>query len=190
MRGLLIWGIVLFQLVLVFFLARIVFRLALLTFFYRPVLPYVPLKQEYINLMIQSGALKNAKSIADLGCGDGVIIARLKKVYPHTQFYGVELARSLALAAKVRFVFSRKTVHIQQGDLFGFSLRDMDAVAGWWTPDVGQRLVDKLVSECRPGCVIVAAMFRLPEHPKMQMKELRNGQSKAKEAIFIYTILK
>jgi len=182
MRDVILWGLVAVQLLLVVFVLRIVIRMLLLTVFHKQTLPYVPISRHFLKLMAESGALQNARRIVDLGCGDGVMLAGIQKAYPAAQLEGVEKNYTLVALARLRFFLTRKHIPVTQGDLFSYPIADVDAVIGWWIPDMTQRLLDKLVAECRPGCVIISAMFTLPPHPQMKMEEVRKG----KYSIFIY----
>ncbi len=182
MRDALPWLLIVIQLILVCLLVRIVMRMALLTFLHRQTLPYVPISRGHIRLLRQSRALESAQTIVDLGCGDGVLLSAIAKSYPNAKLSGVEWNFTLVLLARLRFFFQRKRTPIIHGDMFDFPLNDVDAVVGWWIPDYAQRLVEKFVAECRPGCVIMSAMFSLPEHPKLQLQEVREG----KYSLFIY----
>lgn len=182
MRTAILWSLIGIQLILAVFLLRIVVRLSLLTFFHKQTLPYVPISRQHIALMIQSGALANAKRIVDLGCGDGVLLSGIQKAYPQATYEGVEKSHTLVLAAKLRFALTRRAIRISQGDMFNYPIGDMDAIIGWWIPDLTPRLTEKFVAEAKPGCVIVSAMFTLPPHPQFAMQELRKG----KHSIFIY----
>lgn len=182
MQNVVAWILIGVQLILAVLLIRIIVRMSLLTFFHKQTLPYVPISRQHIALMVQSGALENAKTIVDLGCGDGVLLSGIQKAYPNARYTGVEINRLLVWVARARFALTRRNIPITCGDMFTYSIRDADAIIGWWIPDLTPRLVEKFIAECKPGCVIISAMFTLPAHPKLQMQELRNG----KYSIFIY----
>jgi trans-aconitate methyltransferase len=182
MRDFLLWVLIVVQLILAVFLVRIVVRMALLTFFHKQTLPYVPIARGHIRLLLKSGALEGKKTIVDLGCGDGVLVSAVAKAYPNAELSGIECQRMLVWLARLRFFLQRRKIKILRGDMFTYPLQNVDAVVGWWIPDLTPRLVEKFVSECKPGCVIISAMFTLPPHPQLSMEEMREGR----HSIFIY----
>jgi trans-aconitate methyltransferase len=135
-----------------------------------------------MRLILESGVLTHALTIVDPGCGDGVLLSALAKTYPHAKLTGIEHGFALAMLARMRFALSRRRVRIIHGDMFTYPLHNADAIVGWWIPDLTPRLVEKFVSECKPGCVIISTMFTLPPHPQLHMEEKRDG----KYSIFIY----
>jgi SAM-dependent methyltransferase len=182
MRNALIWSLIIVQLILAVFLIRIIVRMAMLTFLHKQTLPYVPVSRKHIALMVESGVLKNVKTIVDLGCGDGVMLSRIQKAYPHAQYEGVEINWALVLASRLRFALTRRHVPVKRGDMFAYPVNNVDAIIGWWIADLTPRLVEKFVAECKPGCVILSAMFSLPPHPQLRAQEVRKGNY----SVFIY----
>ncbi len=158
-----LWIHVAINVLLLFFLVRITFKLALFVFGYRQTLPFVPTSTRPLRAIIDSGELEGKKKIVDLGCGNGTMIAAFAKKYPEADFVGVEKNWSLVWASRLRFLFWKKKPTIIHGDMFEYSVADADAIVGFWITGLAKSLMKKFEYECKSGCVIASNVFSLPE---------------------------
>lgn len=177
-----IWVHIAINLVLLAFLIRITFRMALFVLGYRRTLPFVPTSQRSIKTIINSGALQDRKRIVDLGCGNGTMIAAFAKAYPDATFVGVESNGLLVWSARLRFLFWKKKPTIVKGDMFAYPVGDADAIVGFWISGFTERLLPKFERECAPGTVIVSNVFRLPSSEQFAEQQLLVGKRK----VYIY----
>ncbi|MDP3971132.1 MAG: class I SAM-dependent methyltransferase [bacterium] len=184
MPNVIIWIYIVLQCVLLIALLGIIWRVLPIIFLYNRPLPFVPTQQKVVNLIIESGVLKNKKNIVDLGCGDGVLISGLRKKYKDAEFFGVEISSNLARIARLRFLLAKSKPKIEQGDMFMYPISDADAIVGFWIPKLMPKISEKFIKECKPGCIIVSNMFELPQDAEKYFSKERIDHKK--EKIFIY----
>lgn len=182
---LIVWLYIIFQLVLIFYLARLCIKLVPLIFIKQSELPFVPSSPKSIRALVKSATLKDKNYIIDLGCGDGQLLSQLMKQYPHAFYYGIEQKPFLVWMAKQRLgwrtfwqkIFRRdsrppqKRFTIEAGDMFGAEsiahISQADAIVGFWVTSVMPRLITEFIKSTKPGCVIVSNLFSFPDSPQL-----------------------
>ncbi|PIW36598.1 MAG: hypothetical protein COW24_04540 [Candidatus Kerfeldbacteria bacterium CG15_BIG_FIL_POST_REV_8_21_14_020_45_12] len=168
--------------ILVLALVRLNFRLAVIVLGIRPVLPFLPTSRRVTKAIIEDGVLANKNNIVDLGCGTGTMIANLASTYTSASFSGVEHSHLLVWLARLRFLLTRPQVTIKRGDMFAYSVKEADAIIGFWISDFTKKLLPKFEQECKPGTAIVSNRFRLPPSNQFSEKKIIAGRNK----IYVY----
>lgn len=164
MQSTLIWLIIAFQIILLSIGIRIVFHILPVIASLHTKLPYVPSHKNVVRKIIQLGILDNKKHVVDLGSGLGWLLVTLAKHHVETQFYGVELRKIFFWMSKMYTFGFRHRIHITQGDMFDYDIREADAIVGFWIPSLMPELLEKFRNECAQDCVIISNMFRLPDN--------------------------
>lgn len=160
--------LLLLMLALIILILRI---LPLIIYVHQP-LPFVPITSYMAKALARLPQVQTAKTIVDLGCGTGTLLAALHQQLPQAKLTGVEFKPSLAKLAKLRAAMWKPKPTILKMDMFGYDVSHYDAIVGFWIPAFGQALLEKFVQECKPGCVIVSYMFPLPTHPSLQCTKI------------------
>ncbi|MBI2411384.1 MAG: class I SAM-dependent methyltransferase [Candidatus Kerfeldbacteria bacterium] len=181
------WIFVGVQFILLFVLFRIVIRLVLFILFFHESLPYAPSNWVPQRAIARLPVLDGRKKIVDLGSGTGELLLAIGKRHRAAELVGVEHNRALNFFARARFFFWRKKGRptIITGDMFAYSLQNVDAVVGYWIQVVMPQLLEKFAKELRPGAVVICHTFPLPDHPAFSKQEINIPYSK--KQIWIYT---
>lgn len=126
--------------------------------------PYVPslgkVKKTLLNETIK--ILKDSDKpliVADLGCGDGCLLARLAKQFPHHQFVGYEWNPLPFRLAKWRLK-KYSNVQVIQADLMQQDLSQIDVVVSYWAPKV--ELGQKLKKSMKKSAIVLSEIFAIP----------------------------
>ena len=100
--------------------------------------------------------------VVDLGCGHGGLLLRLAAARPDAAFTGVEHAPLPWLVGRLR-AQRRANVGIRHGDLWRADLGAADVVYAFLSPAPMARLWAKACAELRPGALLVANSFPVPD---------------------------
>lgn len=100
--------------------------------------------------------------VVDLGCGNGVLLARLAKARPDCEFVGIEHAPLPWLWARLA-AGRLPNCHIRRGDFWRQPLAPFDLVYAFLSPAPMARLWDKARAEMRPGSLLVSNSFAVPD---------------------------
>lgn len=169
-------------LLLIAYLLIIIVRILPLIIYVHQPLPFVPIPKRMAKTIAKLSALQSAKTIVDLGCGTGTLLAELHRYLPQASLTGVEYKPSLLRWAKWRTHFSKPQPTLVCTDMFQYDVSKFDGIVGFWIPRLTQQLVNKFADECKSGCIIVSYLFPLPSHPSLQLHRTENEKQK----IFVY----
>ncbi|MCC7546850.1 MAG: class I SAM-dependent methyltransferase [Burkholderiales bacterium] len=122
-----------------------------------PDVPFVPTKEEVVEVMLKLGEVDRNDVVYDLGSGDGRLPITAAKKYGARGF-GVDIdpnrvrearenAQRASVQDKVKFV---------QGDLFQTDIADATVVTLYLLPSVNMKLRPKLLAELKPGTKVVS----------------------------------
>lgn len=180
------WALVIYLLLLLLlclYLIYLIIRLLPLVLFARQPLPFVPISHRAAKIIAELPELEGKKTMVDLGCGRGHLLAAIRKRHPTAELFGVEYNHTLIAMSRRRL--QRQGIKVIEGDMFAYDITQMDVIVGWWIGgDFIKKLLPKFVAECKPGCVIVSYMFPLPAHPRLVERVVRVG----KERVYVYCI--
>ena len=134
--------------------------------------------------------------LLDLGCGTGYLLSRLRRRYTRAELWGVDLAGSMAQAARRRLQlplpfglgrrWSRGRFAITDAEALPFADRSFDLIASnltlqWCNPDAVFRECRRLL---RPGGLLMFTSFG-PD----TLKELRNAWRAADDAPHVHDFI-
>src|SRR5258707_15574826 len=125
-----------------------------------PDVPYVPTRDEVVDAMLKTAAVKKGDVIYDLGCGDGrIVIAAAQKF--GTRGVGIDInpvriqearenAKKAGVTDRVKFI---------EQDLFEAKIGDATVVTLYLLPAINLKLRPKLLHDLKPGTRIVSHSF-------------------------------
>lgn len=99
---------------------------------------------------------------ADLGCGDGRLLARLLRLQPRLKGYGIEYAPLPWLIARLRLLAGGLSCRIACGSLWNQHLGGFDAVYAYLSPVPMAALWDKARREMPEGSLFISNSFAVP----------------------------
>lgn len=148
-----------------------------------PDVPYVPTKEEVVEVMLKLGEVDRSDVVYDLGSGDGRLPITAAKKYGARGF-GVDIdpnrvrearenAQEAGVLDKVRFV---------QGDLFQTDIREATVVTLYLLPSVNLRLRPKLLSELKPGTKVVSHNYDMGDWKPEQTVNVGN------HVVYVWTV--
>ena len=176
---------------LLYTLAVALFGYMIFSFFYfkgwdNP--PYIPSfgKSKKTVISEVSKLLNGAKkplNIADLGCGDGSLLAGLAPQFPKHKFFGYEWDPLPFNIAKRRLK-KYKNTHIIRADLMKENLKHLDIALCYLAhiPGLGNRLKKAL----KPSAIVISEVFEIRGWNPQKIVDSRLFAFKSK--IFIYRV--
>ena len=183
MEGTLVtWILIGVQFLLLIAMTVIVVRLTLVMVFAHKHLPFMPTSKRAQRAIEQSGALKEATQIIDLGSGTGTLLKMARTLAPQATLVGVERSRFLVFLSRISLLFTKPRPQIIRGDMFKTDISNADAIIGFWIGSLTPRLLKKFEKECAPGTIIVSNLFRLPASDHFTEQELPAG----KRSVWVY----
>jgi SAM-dependent methyltransferase len=122
--------------------------------------PFVPIPKGIEDEIIRNLDLKNGSVVYDLGCGDGRILARIAEKYPEIKAVGVEIAFWPYVLAKWK-TRKYKNIKIRRENIFKTDISSATHIFLYLYPQVINRLIANIKSQCRPGTIILSCDFEL-----------------------------
>lgn len=124
--------------------------------------PYVPTQEDDVAAMLQAVGLKKQPRIIDLGAGDGRLVLAFARHGYHID--GIEIKPWLVWRARKRIAREKLTgiASMARGNLWNVDTNPYDVVLLYAVPHVMGRLEKKLMSELKPGSLVVSNYFALP----------------------------
>jgi precorrin-6B methylase 2 len=169
--------------------------------------PYVPTPQVVVEEMLKLAEVKKGDIVYDLGCGDGRIVVTAAKKYG-VKGIGVDLDPDRVEESKANVKENKveKLVTIRQGNALETDVSEASVVTLYLLPSVNLRLKPILQKQLKPGSRIVSHAFdmgdwepekevtvkhegapymiylwRIPEPPKEEGKEIKKESKEKKE---------
>lgn len=164
------------HLLLILYLLIIMVRLWPLLLYAKQTLPFVPITPAAAKLLATQPELRQPHTIVDLGCGTGTLLAGVAKARPDAALFGIDIKPSLIRLATWRSAFWKNRPTLTVGDMFAYDLSQVDAIVGWWVPAYTEKMLAKLKTECKSGCIIALYMFSLPEDPEFSYHQVKQGK--------------
>ena len=126
--------------------------------------PYVPSAKATANSMIRLAGINKNSIVYDLGSGDGRLL-NLSMIQGAKKAIGYEINPYLVLVSNFRFLFSpfRNSVHIYLKNFWKANFADADIVFIYLLPWRMTQLKRKLLSELKPGALVVSNSFIFPQ---------------------------
>lgn len=147
--------------------------------------PWVPTREELLEIVIRLANINNNDVFYDLGCGDGrVVIKALKE--GAKKGICVELNSSLIEKAKGNAKLENVLDRIEfiNDDFFKVSLSNATVVYMYLLTSVNKALRPKLESELMPGTRVITLDFEIPGWKPIQIVEVSLPMRTAR--LFLY----
>ena len=177
--------------ILFYFFAVALFGYMIFSFFYfkgwhNP--PYIPSfgktkKSVIVQVSKILTASKKPLKVADLGCGDGSLLAGLSPKFPHHIFYGYEWDPLPFNIAKRRLK-KYKNTQIIRVDLMKTDLKHLDRALCYLAHIPG--LADRLKQALKPSAIVISEVFEI--HDWTPQKIIQSRLLGFKSKIFIYQV--
>ena len=148
--------------------------------------PFVPIPDGISKEIIKILDLNNQSVFYDLGCGDGRILVDIVKSNPNIKAVGVEKAFLPYFLAKIK---TRKfeNIEIKRSDIFKENLSGSTDIFLYLYPQVLDKLLPNLESQCKTGTRIISCDFKFKEKKPTKIIEL-NANSRRGKKLFVYII--
>ncbi len=136
--------------------------------------PFSPSDPATVSDMVALADPQPGSEIAELGSGDGRLVAALAA--KGATVHGYEINPLLVLISRMRIWFSSRrrhwkgTAYIHRKSFWKASLCQCDTVAVYVYSPTMKQLEHKLKAEMQPGTHIVTNYFGLPRHTPQQVK--------------------
>lgn len=147
--------------------------------------PFVPSNSETIRRLLENLELPDGAVFYDLGCGDGKVLAAVKKRFPNVTAIGYERAWLPLVLGWLKYW--RFGVQLRNADFYHADLHDATVVFCYLLPPVMQRFADFAKTALKPGTQIIAHDFPLPGWTPTKIVRTDPG-SKSKTTLYFYTM--
>ncbi len=126
----------------------------------KPDVPFAASVDEVVDAMLRTAEVTAKDTVYDLGCGDGrVVIAAAKKYGARAVGIDINPVRIKESRRNARIAgVSKRATFIEQ-DLLKTNLSQATVVMIYLDPKMNMRLRPKLLSELKPGAVVVSNSF-------------------------------
>lgn len=125
--------------------------------------PYVALDQEIVDRMLQLAQVGPDDVVYDLGSGDGRIPLMAALKYG-ARAVGIEVDKLRYLYSKLHAYVLRlnnRVVFLNQ-NFFDVNIAEATIVTMYLLPETNQNLAQKLLSELKPGTIVISSSFDFP----------------------------
>jgi len=115
----------------------------------------------------------HAESFVDLGAGLGTVSHALARTSIR-EIWSIERSPLLWLLLRTRSAFASRPILVRRGDLFDFSLAQVDLAYAFLSPAAMPRLLTKAAGEMRPGTWLISNSFGSEDWPPDRCIVLRD----------------
>jgi trans-aconitate methyltransferase len=144
---------------------------------------YVSSSRRRVAAFVDAVSMKPHQVFVDLGCGDGRVLRRVRRLYG-VRAIGYEL--NLMAYAKARLMSIGSGVEIRWRNFWKVDLSRADVVFCYLYPDVLAPLGEKLLRELKPGTRVACCNFALPRWKPERV--LRPGGGRHSDPIYLYRV--
>ncbi|MBX4205147.1 MAG: class I SAM-dependent methyltransferase [Candidatus Doudnabacteria bacterium] len=148
--------------------AAAVFCLLVLYYLYQGA-AYVPTLRATVERMVGASGVRRGMRMADLGSGDGRIVIAFARAGAHATGFEINPPLVWYSRHKIKKLGLTANAHITTSNFWNQSLREYDIVTVFGINHMMNRLEKKLLTELRPGTIIISNAFRLPH---LKLKEV------------------
>lgn len=145
-------------LILLAVLAAVVFTLQSFFRFTRDRVPFVTTPQWVIEWLVQHADIPENAVVVDLGCGDGRVLAALKKTRPDIRAIGYDQNWWANALARVR----HRNIQVRNQNFFYADLSKADVVYCYLMHPVMANVAALLKKQLKPGALVYSYAFQLP----------------------------
>jgi hypothetical protein len=149
--------------------------------------PFVPVPASVEEMIVESFALTDDSVLYDLGCGDARILLRAVQKFPHIRAVGVEISFIPYLLAKFR-TRAFKNITIRRENIFTTKISDATHIFVYLYPQVINRLMPRIRTECTKGITLVSCDFELTDQEPERVSIPEHVHGVRGQKILIYKI--
>lgn len=135
--------------------------------------PFVPTRNEVLDVMLSMAKVTKDDVLYDLGCGDGrIVVTAAKRFGCHgvgIDINPVRIAESKENAAKAKVTDS---VRFIEQNLFDADIREATVVTLYLLPDVNLKLRPNLIKQLKPGTRVVSHNYSMGDWEADASKEV------------------
>src|SRR3989344_553398 len=128
-------------------------------------IPPVPTRENTIRDMVELADIRPGERVADLGAGDGRLVAAFAKAGAEAHGYESNLFLVLYARRKIRNMGLQQSAHIHWMNFWKVDTAAFDAITIYGMPYVMAPLERKLQAELRPGARVLSNYFEFPTWP-------------------------
>jgi len=128
--------------------------------------PWLPTKPSQRKHLLNNLQLKNGQTVVDLGCGDGVMLFTVARMYPEVICIGYDISLLPLFIGWIRkFLFFKayRNVHIRFGNLFTQDIHQADVVFIFLLSKCYPKLLTSLKGKISPAAKVIIEAWPLPE---------------------------
>jgi SAM-dependent methyltransferase len=152
----------------------------------KQIVPYVPVREQFIPIILDVLELGPDDIFYDLGCGDGRVAVYAAKYYNVRKSVCIEINRDLAMEALIRATREGvgERVIILNTDFMKVDISDATAVYMYLLSSVNEILRPKLEKELKPGVRVASLDFPIPGWKPVRVV----GESGWQKTIYLYIV--
>ncbi len=149
--------------------------------------PFVPTRDESLELVFKALELREGDVLYDLGCGNGKVVVEAARRYPIKKAVCIEARKELLEEAreKARMAGVEDRIEFIHGDMFKVDISEATAVYMYLLTSVNDALKPKLSKELREGARVVTLDFQIPGWKPVRIVGERAGWQKT---VYVYII--
>ena len=148
--------------------------------------PFVPIPNGISKEIIKNLNLNNQSVFYDLGCGDGRILIDVVNSSPNIKAVGIEKAFLPYFLAKIK-TRRFENIEIKRGDIFKENLSSTTDIFLYLYPQVLDRLLPNLESQCKKGTKIISCDFEFKGKKPTKIINLNTNSRRGKK-LFVYNL--
>lgn len=175
--------ILLYIVILVVLIYGIFFVAQFYNIFFHGYPPFISTSYENIDKIIAEVHINENAVIYELGCGRARFLRMIEQAVPKTKLIGVENLFSIYFINFLRLKLQGSKIKLLHKNIFKINLNQADIIFCYLNNTTMLPLGLKLVSECRPGTLIISQAFTVPQLSPNKVIEV-NGKK-----IYFYTIV-
>jgi SAM-dependent methyltransferase len=143
--------------------------------------PFVPTSFRVIQAMIDLAHLRGNENVFDLGAGTGAILRQVKSRYPHTTVVGMELSPFVWLYGTLYSRIHNLSIDLRLQNALTADIHTADVIFLYMTV-----LAQKFRRELKPGAIIIAHAFSLPDLQAEKMVTVESGRRRVRMYRYIW----
>jgi SAM-dependent methyltransferase len=150
--------------------------------------PYLPSSLPVIDAALDLAGFSSSDVFADLGCGDGIVLAKAAEKF-RVFSVGFEIDRRLINIAreKVKAAGFGGLVDVIYSDLFTIDISRFDVVYIYPYPPVVTRLSEKIINECSKGSRVLVHDYPLERLRPVKMISIPEGTFHT-DTVYLYKL--
>jgi outer membrane protein assembly factor BamB/precorrin-6B methylase 2 len=149
---------------------------------------FLPTPQDVVIRMLALAEVRKDDVLADLGCGDGRIVATAAQKYG-CKALGIDIDKALVekSLANVKKLGVESLVRIEHADLFHVDLSDVSVVTLYLGPVMNEKLLPQL-GKMKSGSRIVSHAYAIPGIKPAKVIKFTSTEDDVERPIYLYTV--